>query len=148
MNLIPILTEQLLDYNNYEQGLLKVIGYPGYPISDCIVKDVMSYSEWVNRHSQYPVIKLEGLERLDAVKSQFGPNIKNIHLFVSQKYGQSFNWHRDNLNVILIVLRGHKLVQILDKSYSLYTGKSIRILKGSAHKVVSKKNTWALSLGY
>lgn len=147
MNLLPILHEQLLEYENYEQGLLKIIGYPGYPNSDCKVCDMMSYSEWITCYQQYPIIKLEGLEQLDSVNSHFSSNIKNIHLFVNQKYGKSFNWHRDDVNVKLLVLRGSKIVQILDKKYTLYPKQHIRILKGQAHKVVSKENTWALSIG-
>jgi mannose-6-phosphate isomerase-like protein (cupin superfamily) len=147
MNLIPILKEQLLDYNNYEQGLLKVIGYPGYPISDCTVCNVMSYSEWINTYHTYPVIKVEGIESIQQIRQHYN-NCTNIHLFVNQHFGFSFNWHKDDVNVRLSVLKGKKTVWIKEKKYILHTSQSVIITKGYLHRVCSQKDTWALSVGY
>ena len=149
MNLIPMLTEQLLDYNNYEQGLLKVIGYPGYPISDSTVCDIMTYPEWIATYQKYPTIKIEGIESINEIRNCFSKvSIKNIHLFVSQKYGYSFNWHRDDVNVLLYVLKGKKILHLRDKVSTLYTRQLAIIPKGHLHRVSSIANTWALSVGY
>lgn len=149
MNLLPILNEQLLAYENYEQGLLKIIGYPGYTDSDCRVCDMMSYSEWIATHQTYSTIKVEGIESINEVRNCFNKvSVKNIHLFVNQKYGYSFNWHRDNVNVLLHVLKGKKTVHVLDKVSKLYSGKYVVIPKGHLHRVCSIKDTWALSVGY
>jgi mannose-6-phosphate isomerase-like protein (cupin superfamily) len=149
MNLLPILTEQLLDYNNYEQGLLKIIGYLGYPDSDCKVCDMMSYSEWVATYQKYPTIKIEGIESIDEVRNRFNKvSVKNIHLFVSQQYGYSFSWHRDSVDVLLCVLKGKKTVHVRDKVSTLYTGQHAIIPKGHLHRVSSIADTWALSVGY
>jgi mannose-6-phosphate isomerase-like protein (cupin superfamily) len=149
MSLLPILATQLFDYNNYEQGLLKIIGYPGYPDSDCKVCDMMSYSEWIGTYHKYPTIKIEGIDSLDEVQNYFKKaSIKNIHLFVSQRYGYSFNWHQDNVNVLLYVLKGKKTVHIRDTVSTLYSGQHAIIPNGHLHRVSSIADTWALSIGY
>jgi mannose-6-phosphate isomerase-like protein (cupin superfamily) len=144
-----LLADQLLDYAKYEQGLIKVIGHPDYKHSDCTVKDFFTFSEWIEQHEQYPVIKVEGLETNTIVRSQFERiKFKNIHLFVNQKFGYSFNWHKDDVNVLLYVIKGRKTVYIRNKTVVLHPGQHVIIPKGHLHRVSSVQNTWALSVGY
>lgn len=147
-NLLPILKNQILDYNNYEQGLIKVIGFPGYAQEDRRVDQELSYSQWIGNYQSFPVIKVEGLERLDLKLNLPKVRIKNIHLFYNQKFGYSFNWHRDDVNVILAVLQGRKYFQSSLGSKFLYPGSYAVIPKGRAHRVCSNADTWALSIGY
>jgi len=109
----------------------------------------MSYAEWINSSNQYPVIKVEGIESIKQIVRAFNNfPVKNIHLFVSQKDGTSFKWHRDSLNVFLYVLKGQKIVHLHNRKILLNPGNGIIITKGHLHKVFSKHNTWALSIGY
>lgn len=146
-NCLPILKDQILDYQRYEQGQIKIIGYSGYRHSDCVVKDMMSYAEWIKTYHTYPVIKVEGIESIQEIRQHYN-NCVNIHLFVNQQYGFSFNWHKDDVNVRLCVLKGKKYVWIRDKHYILYPAQSVIITKGYLHRVCSQQDTWALSVGY
>lgn len=149
MTLLQLLRQQILDYDNYNQDLINIIGYPGYPHTDCKVKDIVSFSEWISSYQTYPVIKIEGIEKLDPVKRHFNNiSVKNIHLFINQKFGYSFNWHRDNINVLLYVLSGKKTLYIRDKVFEIYPKQYAIIPKGHLHKVRSIDNTWALSVGF
>jgi mannose-6-phosphate isomerase-like protein (cupin superfamily) len=110
---------------------------------------MMTYSEWIATYQKYPTIKIEGIESIDEVRNCFKKvSIKNIHLFVSQKYGYSFNWHRDDVNVMLCVLKGKKTVHIRDKVSKLHAGQHTIIPNGHLHRVSSIADTWALSIGY
>jgi mannose-6-phosphate isomerase-like protein (cupin superfamily) len=149
MTVSKLLADQLLDYSKYEQGLIKVIGHPDYKHSDCIVKDFFTFSQWIEQHKSYPVIKVEGLETDHAVSSCFNKiNFKNIHLFVNQKFGYSFDWHKDDVNVLLHVIKGRKTVYIRNKKVILHPGQHVIIPRGHLHRVSSMQNTWALSVGY
>jgi mannose-6-phosphate isomerase-like protein (cupin superfamily) len=144
-----LLADHLLDYAKYEQGLIKVIGHPDYKHSDCIVKDFFTFSQWIEQHKSYPVIKVEGLETDPDISSCFDKiNFKNIHLFVNQKFGYSFNWHKDDVNVLLHVIKGQKTVYIRNKKVILHPGQHVIIPKGHLHRASSIQNTWALSVGY
>lgn len=138
--------DQLLDYTKFEQGLIKIIGYPGYPHGDVVANKKMDYMEWLANYTSYPVIKVEGLEIEVPYFTPFA--IKDIHLFVHQKYGQSFKWHKDEVNVYLYVLRGFKRVHVRNKVYNLHPGQGCIIPSGHLHKAVSTQGTWALSIGY
>jgi len=143
------LSDQLLDYDKYEQGLIKVIGHPDYKHSDCTVKDFFTFSQWIEQHKSYPVIKVEGLETDPGIGSWFDSiKFKNIHLFVNQKFGYSFNWHKDDVNVLLYVIKGRKTVYIRNKTVLLHPGQYVIIPKGHLHRISSMQNTWALSVGY
>lgn len=144
-----LLADQLLDYEKYDQGLLKVIGHPDHKHRDCIVKDFFTFSQWIDQHKSYPVIKVEGLETNDIIRSCCRrTNFKNIHLFVNQKFGYSFDWHTDNVNVLLYVLKGQKTVHVRNKTVVLHPGQHTIIPRHHLHRVSSVQNTWALSVGY
>ena len=144
--ILSLLRSQLIDYQRYESGQLKVIGLTDLSNSDCSVRDRFSYAEWIQQHDQFRVVKVEGIEQIDKVCKQFDFDIKNIHLFVNQKSGKSFNWHRDDVNVYLYVLRGQKTVYMKHQVTKISAGQGIRIPKGHLHRVVSRANTWALSI--
>lgn len=143
-----MLQDQITDYDRYASGQLKVIGYPDHPRSDCTVMDKLSYPMWINDYTKYPVIKVEGLESLELIRGIF-PKLKtkSIHLFVNQRYGYSFNWHRDDCNVFLFVIKGQKTAWVRDRRYILNPGQGVMIPKGHLHRVRSIANTWALSIG-
>lgn len=146
---MKLLQQQIIDYEKYTSGELKVIGLPVALHRDSIVNKHFSYSEWILNHKTQPVIKVEGLEKVKKIKTQF-KNLSpiNIHLFVSQETGHSFKWHKDSLHVYLYVVRGFKIVKIKNKTYKIRSGQGVMIPRGYLHKVFSKKGTWALSIGY
>ena len=147
--LIQLTKNLLVDYDRYENKDIKVIGYPGHPHSDCLVNDKFDYLSWIQQHNTFSTIKVEGLENIEKIKSNFSRfNLKNIHLFVSQKYGHSFNWHKDNVNVYLHVIKGQKIVLLKNKRIILNPGQGVYIPRHHIHKVHSRANTWALSIGY
>jgi len=108
----------------------------------------LSYSQYVDSISKYSAIKVEGLEKNPHIKKYFSKHkIKDIHLFYSPKTDYSFGWHHDTTNVMLYVIRGHKRVQIKNKTYVLKSGDSVAIPKGHKHRVFNQKDTWAISIG-
>ena len=145
-NLLRILQSEVVSYERYNAGELKVIGFPGYVTADCVVKDKMSYIRWLTDMHQYKTIKVEGLE--ESVAKYFKIKSQDIHLFVNQKSAYSFNWHRDDLNVFLYVVKGYKRLQVRNKSYQLTAGQYAVIPKRHLHRAFSSKDTWALSVGY
>jgi mannose-6-phosphate isomerase-like protein (cupin superfamily) len=145
-NLLALLKKQPLDYNNYARGLTKVIGYLGHLHTDCTVNDILTYPQWVYTISKYPVIKVEGLEQYPKLTKQF-KGAHSIHLFVSQHRGLSFKWHKDDVDVLLYVVKGRKVVQLRNRRLILNAGQSVFIPKGHLHRVISKSDTWALSIG-
>jgi mannose-6-phosphate isomerase-like protein (cupin superfamily) len=117
--------------------------------SDCPVQDFFTYGQWLEHYHNYPVIKVEGIEQLALVREQFKRvNPKSIHLFVNQKFGYSFNWHRDNVNVLLYVLSGKKTLHLENRVFDIFPGQYAVIPRGQSHRVSSTANTWALSVGY
>jgi len=149
MDTISLLKEQVIDYQRYEAGQIKMIGHPEYRHSDCQVDTFHSYAEWLKHYTDYPVIKVEGIESLAQIKKQFSKfPVQNIHLFVSQQFGFSFKWHKDDVNVFLYVIKGQKLLQVRDKTYIINPRQGIIIPKGYLHRARSRADTWALSIGY
>lgn len=144
--LYRLVKDQVLSYDRYQSGELKVIGLPGFPRTDCIVNHKLSYAEWVNSYHNYPTAKVEGIESMTNSFKKLSPN--DIHLFVSNKTSYSFKWHTDDVNVYLYVLRGSKRLQVKNKTIILTAGQGAFIPKGHLHRVFSKKNTWALSVGF
>jgi mannose-6-phosphate isomerase-like protein (cupin superfamily) len=137
--LLPLLKREIISYDRYESGELKVIGYPGLPNSDISIQDKMSYSQWLESYQSYPIIKVEGLEDVVA-------GFKSVHLFYNQKSRYSFKWHTDPVDVQLHVIKGTKLLQVRNKNYKLVSGQSARIPKNYLHKAYSVADTWALSV--
>jgi mannose-6-phosphate isomerase-like protein (cupin superfamily) len=146
--ILKLVKDQHLDYSRYESGELKVIGHPDHRHSDYCVNEFHSYIEWVKDYQKYPVIKVEGIENIKKIKDAFDLPVDNIHLFVSQNFGISFNWHRDDVNVFLYVLKGQKRLWVRDKQYIINARQGVLIPKGHLHRVRSKKGTVALSVGY
>lgn len=139
-NLLKTLRQQILDYDRYESKETKVIGYSGYPNTDVVVADKMTYSQWIEQHHRFPVIKLEGLEKVLDINSD------SIHLFYHQRSSYSFKWHKDNVNVFLYVVKGIKKVAVRNRKITLYAGQGVFIPRGHLHRVFSRKDTWALSI--
>jgi mannose-6-phosphate isomerase-like protein (cupin superfamily) len=137
--LLQLLKQQIISYDRYESGDLRVIGYPGFSNSDVVVRDRMSYSKWLESYQSYPIIKVEGLE--DVIKG-----FKSVHLFYNQKSRRSFKWHTDPVNVQLHVLKGTKFLQVRNKNYKLVAGQSAIIPKNHLHRAYSTADTWALSV--
>lgn len=137
--LLQSVRNEILSYDKYTSGELKVIGYPGFPNTDCIVKDKLSYADWLSAHLHYSTIKVEGL----CIEK-----FTDVHLFVNTRSAYSFKWHKDNVDVFLYVIKGHKCLQVKNKTYRLIAGQGAFIPKGHLHRAFSKKDTWALSIGY
>ena len=96
-NLYNLLKDQIVSFDKYSSGDLKVIGLPNYKISDAVVKDSFSYIKWIEQYYQHPVIKVEGIETFKQIAEKFSIYRPiDIHLFVSQKTSYSFNWHTDS----------------------------------------------------
>jgi mannose-6-phosphate isomerase-like protein (cupin superfamily) len=143
------LKNQTVNYDNFLSGNLRVVGLPAFLRADSVVKDHFTYAEWIAAHHSYPVVKVEGLEQVSAIRKRF-THLKpvDIHLFVAQQTGYSFKWHWDHLNVFLYVVRGYKRVQLKNKVIELHPGQGVFIPRRHLHRVMSKKNTWALSVGF
>lgn len=146
--LIKKLQTLITDLEFFLNGKIKFIGHYEYPYADCTAKDFHTYSDWQLSYYNYPVIKIEGLEKFGSIRSLF-PNltIANIHLFVNTKKSLSFNWHKDDVNVYLKVLKGSKVCEFRKSIICLKSGQSIYIAKGLNHRVRSSRDTWALSVG-
>ena len=115
---------------------------------DVFIKDVMSFREWTMAHETFDVIKIEGIESNNKIVSQLNiPSIKNIHLFIHNKTSYSFNWHKDDVTVLLYVVTGMKIVYIKNSRHTVKAGSFIKIPRRQIHKVFSKKGTVALSIG-
>lgn len=145
-NLLKLIKSEPDSYEKYASGDLRVIGLPSFEHMDSVVKDQMSYSQWISTKHQYKTVKVEGLEK-SLAKYFKQLDTKDIHLFVNQKTSYSFKWHADNVDVFLFVLKGHKRLQIKNKSYILTAGTGAFIPKGYLHRAFSRKGTWALSIG-
>lgn len=137
--LFRLVKDELESYSRYDSGELRVIGYPGFANTDCVVKDKLSYSQWLETYHQYPTIKVEGLTV---------EKFSDVHLFVNTKSAYSFKWHADTVNVYLYVIKGQKRLQVKNRTYLLSAGQGAFIPKGQLHRAFSKKGTWALSIGY
>lgn len=137
--LLPLLRQEIISYDRYQSGHLKIIGYPGFGNSDVVVREFMSYIEWLETYTQYPIIKVEGLEDIII-------ETNSVHLFFNQKSRYSFDWHTDPVNIQLHVLKGKKALQIKNKTHKLVAGQSARIPKNHLHRAYSVADTWALSI--
>ena len=131
-----ILAEAITDYNVYESGDSKFIK----DYKDYAVKDAVSYGQWVANYRSFPVVKINGLEKLLPIDSE------TIHLFVNNESNYSFDWHKDDVDVFLYVVKGKKTVYVEAEVYEVTEGNGIEIPKGHLHKVYSDADTWALSI--
>jgi mannose-6-phosphate isomerase-like protein (cupin superfamily) len=143
-SLLKKLKQETVSYDRYASGELKFI-IEGF---DTAVNVAYSYSQWIEAVTEIPAVKVEGLKLIPKIKEVQNLKVKNIHLFVSVKKGFSFNWHKDDVNVFLYVVRGKKIVFIENKKYVLVKNQGVFIPKGKLHRVNSQSNTWALSIGY
>ncbi len=147
-NLYNLVKHEVISYDRFTSGELKVIGLAGYERTDCIVKDKFSYAEWVNCYKKYNTIKVEGIEKTSNIKKAFKLPVSDIHLFVAQRTSYSFKWHYDDVNVFLFVLRGQKRLQVRNRTYILNPRQGAVIPKRHLHRAFSRKGTWALSIGF
>ncbi len=135
-NLQSILEDAITSYDRYETGDTKFI----QDHIDSIVKDSITYSNWVAEYQQYPVVKVDGIENYLTMPCS------TIHLFLNNEANYSFDWHKDDVNVFLYVVKGKKQVYIEQDMIELSEGEGVHIPKGSMHKVYSDADTWALSI--
>ena len=135
-NLQSILEEAITSYDRYEAGDTKFI----QDYKDSTVKDNITYGNWIVQHQEYPVVKVDGIEHHLSIPSS------TIHLFVHNSTDYSFDWHKDDVDVFLYVVKGKKTVHLESKVVELLEGDSLEIPKGYMHKVYSDKGTWALSI--
>jgi mannose-6-phosphate isomerase-like protein (cupin superfamily) len=135
-NLESKLTEAITSYVLYESGDTKYIK----DHKDSVVKDNLSYGEWVATYDTFPTVKVDGLENILPIKAD------TVHLFVNNESNYSFDWHKDDVNVFLYVVKGKKTVYIESEVYEVTEGHGIDIPKGNLHKVYSETGTWALSI--
>lgn len=147
-NLYKLVRQEVTSYERYVTGELKVIGLPSFEHTDCVVKDKLSYAEWLDSYSKYCSTKVEGIEKTATIKKAFRLPVTDIHLFVAQRTSYSFRWHYDEVNVFLFVLRGQKRLQVRNKTYILNPGQGAVIPKRHLHRAFSRKGTWALSVGF
>ena len=135
-NLETILNDAVTSYVLYESGASKFIENH----KDSIAKDSLSYSEWIIMYESFPTVKVDGLEKILPIHSD------TVHLFINNKPTYSFDWHTDDVDVFLYVVKGKKTVYIETEVHEVIEGNGIKIPKGHLHKVYSEKDTWALSI--
>jgi len=147
VNLFKEIKDEIVSFERYQKRQLIAIQRLNKTIS-WHANDKLSYGEWVQKLSTFASVKVEGLEDNHKLVNFFADiNIKDIHLFYNPKSSYSFNWHYDCENVYLYVVKGFKIVRVKNKIHRLSAGQGIKIPKGHLHKVLSKKGTWALSVG-
>ena len=140
-------SNEIISFDRYQNRQIIAIERKNNTIS-WHVNDKLTYGKWLQLVQTYPSVKVEGLENNKKLVKYFGnTNIKDIHLFYNPKTSYSFNWHYDCEDVFLYVVKGFKIVKIKNKIHRLYAGQGVKIPKGHLHKVLSKKGTWALSIG-
>ena len=142
--LLKKLKQEITSYDRYASGELKFITGG----ADTTANTVYSYSQWIQSRLKMPVIKAEGIAVVPRLASVSKLKIKDVHLFVSVKSGYSFKWHKDDVNVLLYVVKGKKTVFIKNKKYVLTKNTAVTIRRGELHRANSIANTWALSIGY
>ena len=96
-------------------------------------------------------IKVEGLEiskNLSNLKNIFGDTF-DAHAFISKKGSKSFPPHKDNVNVILYIVKGTKYIYTREGSERtiLSTGECALIPKGCYHEVQNVSDNIAISFG-
>jgi len=146
--MIDDLLGEVLSYDRYADYQIQVIDKKG---NDHFAKDLISFGKWAEVWKTYPNIKVEGLDDKPYHKKSIDEGFRRVnsnHLFVNNKGGFSFKEHKDDTNVYLHVLKGEKKVHMLGNVYTVKANNGIHIPEGVYHKVDSKPDTWALSIGY
>lgn len=150
---------QILDtLEVYDSGAINIISIrDGQVFCDNIndVADTLYQKlEFVKSHHLTSTFKIEGLES-DASVQKMRECLGNCqefdcHLFLNFcDNAPSFDLHSDDKNVVLLLLKGHKVVEIQDqKPVTLTPGKCVRIPQRVPHSVTTLKPSIALSLGY
>lgn len=143
--------EYITDFDLFQSGNILVIDKGTGKTLDWPANTRLTYKEWVETYVTYSGFRVSGLEQnkklLGKINKHFNIRAKDLHLFVNQTGGYSFDWHKDDVDVILMVAKGRKHVYTNRRSYCLTPGQFVFIPKGVAHKVYSAKNTVALSVG-
>lgn len=146
--LLDVIKNEIYSYDRFINGQLKVIGLPEAPKTDSVVSEHFTYGEWIDAVDKYPVVKVEGLEDISFLVEYFHHvNPVDIHLFVSNKEGYSFDWHEDYVDVYLFVVEGVKKVYMPSGMSTITNHQGVYIPKRELHRVWSKEGTWALSVG-
>ena len=148
VNLFKEIKNEIISFERYQQRQLIAIERINNRSISWHADDKLTYGDWVHSLQSFASVKVEGLEdNAKLVKYFSDKRIKDIHLFHNPKTSYSFNWHYDTEHVFLYVVKGFKIVRIKNKIHHLHSGQGIEIPKGHLHKVLSKKDTWALSIG-
>jgi ribosomal protein L16 Arg81 hydroxylase len=147
VNLFKEIKDEIVSFERYQNRQLIAIERFNTAIS-WHANDKLTYGEWLSNLQAFSSVKVEGLEDNKKLVKYFSDiKIKDIHLFYNPKTSYSFNWHYDCEDVYLFVVKGFKIVKVKNKTHRLTAGQGVRIPKGHLHKVLSKKGTWALSVG-
>jgi len=155
LNLTKVLLKNIhnntLDYNSFITGNLMMLKkHPVRGALDFKAVDVMSYSEWILNLNSFQTVKIEGFESNKYLRAAIKPileQVKDVHVFKTNQTGFSFKWHKDDVDVKLLVLKGTKTIYIRGAKYILKAGQYVDIPKGHLHRAFSLKNTIALSIG-
>lgn len=149
VNLFKEIKDEIISFDRYTNRNLVGIQRNHNRVISWYANDRLTYGEWVNNLPNLASVKVEGLENNKKLIDYFKSfKVKDIHLFYNPRTSYSFNWHKDTVDVFLYVVRGSKIVKIKNKTYTLFPGNGVIIPKGHIHKVLSKRDTWALSIGY
>lgn len=128
---------------------------------DYVVNDMFdSYLDYVNHLPQmlekHYGFKITGLEDYnDAIKERCSwlseiwnqPSI-TAHGYLGFSKGSSFDWHTDDSNVYLHVIKGTKTVNLDHKSVVLNDDQGIFINQGDSHKIDNNTDNIAISFGH
>lgn len=139
------INSQLYNIDNYIAGNFRVI-VDG--CDDVEVSTTYSFEEWIDNIKKFPLVKIEGMEDNKTINFVLNKYIVgSIHVFITNKTGYSFNWHKDKCTVLLLVLQGKKIVNIMNKKTTIKQNEFVVIKRGEMHRVFSTKGTIALSIG-
>ena len=149
--LLKQIHEQTFQYETFASGNLIVIDkHSSKGALDSKAVDFISYRQCITKLDNFPVVKIEGFEKNKILQTAIKPllnSVKDVHVFKTNKTGFSFKWHKDDVNVKLLVLTGKKIVNIRNSKYTLLPGQFVDIPKGHIHRVFSTAGTIALSIG-
>lgn len=151
MNIIEKLKSEIKNKEYYDKGLLSYIDFSN---THRWVDKNMSFDDWSKNFSNISTnIHIGSLHIHSLYKNEYKEMYKNIDfkdidLFYNLKGGFSFREHTDNCNVYLHVLKGFKIVHMLNSTFMIKENESIIIQKNTLHKVESLPETWGLSIGF
>jgi glyoxylate utilization-related uncharacterized protein len=131
----------LLTRGHFDNDNIKVIGLSHAVHTDTSINKLVSFENFIKWQKHWPIIVIENANKI--IKSK---NIIDIHVFIHNKAGYSFSWHKDETHVFLYVIKGKKIVDILNKKVLIKQNQGIFIPAKTMHKVRSIKGTVALSI--